>query len=270
MSFKLQISAFELKIIALLSMFSDHIYKFLYLGYLNDNLKFTTTYIGNYQIFYYFGRIAFPIYSFQLIEGFFYTKNLKKYYLRLFFLAICSTIPFSILCDYKLISLKNNNVIWTLLLGLITTNILYILYRLNLKICIKFSMSIFYIVLIYYIANKLNFDYGGNGILIILIFFYAKFIRKKVLSYLLEFIFLIIISINLFHYQNLQIYHIYNYTLKLPVQWISILSLIPIWLYRGNIGYSNLWWKKFYYCFYPFHMLIIILVRYLIFGFLIL
>ena len=48
----------------------------------------------NFSWMNYIGRLAFPIFAFQLTEGYSYTKNLKKYFLRLFIFAIISQIPY--------------------------------------------------------------------------------------------------------------------------------------------------------------------------------
>ena len=72
-------SAFGLKIIAIITMIIDH------LGY---------AIFGEFSFFNYIGRIAFPIFAFQISEGYIHTKNLKKYFLRLFLFAIISQIPF--------------------------------------------------------------------------------------------------------------------------------------------------------------------------------
>ena len=62
-------SAFVLKIIACITMFIDH------LGY--------AVFHGEASWFNYVGRLAFPIFAFQISEGYIHTKNLKKYFYRL-------------------------------------------------------------------------------------------------------------------------------------------------------------------------------------------
>ena len=72
-------SSFVLKIIAMTTMLTDH---------LGDS-------IFNYANFMnVIGRIAFPIFAFQISEGYIHTKNLKKYFLRLFVFALISQAPF--------------------------------------------------------------------------------------------------------------------------------------------------------------------------------
>ena len=58
-------SSFVLKIIAIITMFIDHV------GY---------AIFGKFSFFNYIGRIAFPIFAFQISEGYSHTKDLKKYF----------------------------------------------------------------------------------------------------------------------------------------------------------------------------------------------
>ena len=74
-------TSFTLKIIALITMFIDHS------GYV---------FAGNFSFCNFIGRIAFPIFAFQISEGYKHTKNLKKYFLRLGIFALISQIPFSL------------------------------------------------------------------------------------------------------------------------------------------------------------------------------
>lgn len=97
-------SAFVLKLIACVTMFIDHI------GYAIFNGSSWFNYIG---------RLAFPIFAFQISEGYIHTRSIKKYLLRLFLFALVSQIPFMLF--HSIISEGFYlNVIFTLLFGLIS------------------------------------------------------------------------------------------------------------------------------------------------------
>ena len=64
------------------------------------------------------GRLAFPIFAFMTVEGFFHTKNLKKYMKRMFLFALLSEIPFNLMSGGSFINPFHQNVLWSFLLGL--------------------------------------------------------------------------------------------------------------------------------------------------------
>ena len=94
---------FVLKIIACISMVLDHI-------------KYAVPELRNFVTIN-FGRIAFPLFAFMVVEGYVHTKNLKKYYTRLIIFALISQIPFmlfrTLVGEWKML-----NIMVTLLLGL--------------------------------------------------------------------------------------------------------------------------------------------------------
>lgn len=79
---KLGINSNTLKIIAIIVMIIDHIGTY-FIGFLNTDL---------YYIFKSVGRTAMPIFVYLLIQGFFHTKDIKKYIFRIFCLATITQI----------------------------------------------------------------------------------------------------------------------------------------------------------------------------------
>jgi len=97
-------TSFTLKIIALIAMFCDH---------------FGDAFVGHFSFWNLIGRIAFPIFAFQLSEGFIHKKNLKRYFMRLFTFAVISQLPFQLFLQKFLpTSSSSLNIFFTLLLGL--------------------------------------------------------------------------------------------------------------------------------------------------------
>ena len=94
------LSGSSLKIIAILSMVIDHFAaSILYNGILlpaapiSQGSPYWNLYLV-YRAMRTIGRIAFPIFCFLLVEGFFYTSNRKKYALRMLVFALLSEFPF--------------------------------------------------------------------------------------------------------------------------------------------------------------------------------
>ena len=110
MNTKTGITGSTLKIIAMVCMLIDHIGAVILERYLYANgLSYKTMQMmveggfGNLQkvviadlILRLIGRLAFPIFCFLLVEGFYYTSNRAKYVLRLFLFALISDILTSV------------------------------------------------------------------------------------------------------------------------------------------------------------------------------
>ena len=111
------LSGASLKLIAILSMLIDHVNKALIYPNLVSN-NGTLTVVSN--LFDIIGRIAFPLFCFLLVEGYFNTRNRKKYLLYLLIFGVISEVPFDMSTTASLYNMNWNNVMFTLALVLIT------------------------------------------------------------------------------------------------------------------------------------------------------
>lgn len=107
------------------------------------------------------GRIAFPLYAYGIVEGHRHTSNLSKYLLRLFILMILSQVPYMLAIQTVRI-----NVIGTLLLSVLA---LIALDRLK-----KNSIKILVILLCVVVMELIPMDYGSYGLLLVLIYRFAR------------------------------------------------------------------------------------------------
>ena len=110
-----------LKLIAIAAMTADHIAWLLFPGYATGALPVTLHIIG---------RITCPIMCFFIAEGFHYTRDRKKYALRLFMLAVVSHFAYMLASNsyadwhsfipfYYGDVLNQTSVVWSLLGGLL-------------------------------------------------------------------------------------------------------------------------------------------------------
>lgn len=223
-------NAFILKLIACITMFMDH------LGYVIYN--------GNVSWLNCIGRLAFPIFAFQISEGYIHTKNIKKYILRLATLAIISQIPFSLFHSI----INNNialNVMFTLLLGIISIFI-FDKYNKTLGIFAAFFFGI--------IAQVTNCDYGFYGVIIILLFYMTKANKSMLLtSYLLATTVKFLINYSLYGFSNFKVLLING----LPFLISTLLAGVIIYLYNEQKGPNTKYWL---YTFYPLHLVLLYLV----------
>lgn len=104
----------QLKLIAIVAMTLDHLTWTLWPGYSREWWV---------VLFHIAGRLTAPIMWYFIAEGYHYTRNLKKYALRLFFLALlshfayafCFGIPF---IPFKTTAFNQTSVAWSLAWGL--------------------------------------------------------------------------------------------------------------------------------------------------------
>lgn len=126
-------SSADLKLFAILFMLLDHIGAIVIGGYLMQSGFLSPD--GFYVLpgtpepdlarwLYYIeiplrlaGRIAFPLFAFLIVQGFFHTRSRKNYLLRLAAFALISEIPFYL--AVSLIEEGSRNVYFTLALGLL-------------------------------------------------------------------------------------------------------------------------------------------------------
>ena len=98
------ISAAALHIIAMALMLMDHLWATIF----PDQEWLTCA-----------GRLAFPIFAFMAVEGYFHTHSFQKYALRLLLFAVLSEVPFDLMYGGTWFYPVHQNVIWTLLMGLL-------------------------------------------------------------------------------------------------------------------------------------------------------
>ena len=233
-----------LKVIAMILMLLDHMWG---------------TIIPGNQWMTLVGRMAFPIFAFLIVEGYIHTSDYKKYIKRLLIFGLLSEIPFNLIYTGSIIFPFHQNVLFTLVLGLLIINVIdKIKNNKEIKLRVKSILKILLFLLITIIGFV---DYGITGVLTIVIFY---LFREFKFAWLGQLISLILLYIVFFKGQSI-IINIFNYEYFLPIQGMGVLSLILIWLYNGKKGNNSKLLKYIFYSFYPVHMLMLYLIYYFCF-----
>ena len=202
------------------------------------------------------GRLAFPIFAFMLVEGYFHTRSVKRYALRLLLFAVISEIPFNLMSSGSLFYPIHQNVIWTLLIGLGMIH-LNEKARRSGKLLIT-SLTRVGTVLLGGLLGLVTFsDYNAAGVLMILVFYFFR--GNSLWSFLLQAIGMYYINFEMLKGLVFPV-TVFGNTFEIPQQGLAILALIPIWLYRGRKGYSSKWFRQFCYWFYPAHLFLLWLI----------
>ncbi len=222
-------SSSALKILAMTSMIIDHLGALFFPDIIFLRL---------------IGRLAFPIFAFLLVEGFFHTRDIKKYIGRLLIFFIISEIPYNAAFYNNLVYPHNQNIFLTLTIGLICV---YYTDRFidEKKIYMVFPVSIIGMVL----AHFLYADYGILGICIILIFYFLHEADSKPKKKLLIILFAVLNGIGISH----------GFCYFNDIQFFAVLALIPVYFYNGSRG-LNL--KIIFYGVYPIHLALFAIINY--------
>lgn len=211
----------KLKLIAIISMFIDHIGAAI--------IEMVPSLYSQYSlictILRSIGRISFPIFAFLIVEGFIHTKDFKKYLLRLGVFAILSEIPFDLAFYGKFFYLQYQNVIFTFFIAVLMLYFIKKYANTGLK-------TLIIIISAGVISSILFTDYAFIGTSLIAVFYLYRDrgIQKYIYSSF-------IIFLNPF----------------------TVLSFIPLYFYNGRKGQCNL--KYLIYIFYPLHLLLLFLFR---------
>ncbi len=214
-----------LKIMACLTMLIDHMGAVLFPGEILWRIV---------------GRIAFPIFAFLIVEGYFHTKSIKKYLLRLGLFAVFSEIPFDITLKHaKGLEFQSQNIFFTLFIALLA---IALYDTLKEK---RYTLAVFCVFALGVLNEFIHADYGIYGVVIIFIF-YKYHENKKMLLLALLIINTVLCALNSPGIEQMTLWTI--------VQMFSLLSLLFIFNYNGRKGLSL---RYLFYVFYPGHLLIL-------------
>lgn len=231
----------QLKLIAIIAMTIDHLTWTLVPGYSRTWWVLALHVIG---------RLTAPIMWFFIAEGYHYTRNLKKYALRLFTLAVISHFAYNFCFGISFIPFEKSvfnqtGVVWSLAWGLV---LLDIMQNEKIKDWQKIGITIFVCIITFpsdwsCIATMAIVFIGANR---------GNF-KKQMLSIMIWTCF------------YAAVYFIFIDKVYAIVQLGTCLTIPLLRLYNGKRGK----WKgmgKLFYAYYPAHLVVCGIIRILIWG----
>lgn len=241
MNKKRPLNATTLRILAMVLMLMDHMWATIIPG--NDWMT-------------YLGRLAFPIFAFQAAEGYHHTHDFSRYCRRLLVFGLISEIPFNLMIIGSPIFPFHQNVMFTLLLGLLACRQIDLLRSDNAMGNLVKRIALLALILL---GSILTFpDYGMMGVMTVIVFHVFRNVPGAKIGQLA-----MMVAIHIFAYEG-QVIPLFGGAVEFPVQGFAVLALIPIWLYNGKKGPGGKAFQYAAYAFYPVHMLLLWMLRTLI------
>lgn len=179
------------------------------------------------------GRVAFPLFCFLLVEGFFHTRSRKKYAFRLLLFALISEIPFDLATCGTWFDMNYQNVMFQLLADfLMLCGIESIQKKSDWGKCGRYLSALGIAVITCLITNYvLRCDYGLSGTLLILTLYLT--------------------------HRNRYLQSFSGAAAQFQSEPCSVFSFVLLPFYNGKRGRQA---KYFFYWFYPVHLLILYLI----------
>ena len=202
------------------------------------------------------GRLAYPIFAFMAVEGYFHTRSFQKYALRMLVFAVLSEVPFNLMCGGTWFYPVHQNVIWTLLMGLLGVHLLETVRR-------NQNPALFAAAAVGVILAGRCWDPLHGRLLrcrradgaCFLLFPVGRAMVGGLAGQLARAVLAQCRDAGRLMYPV----QLFGASFEICQQGFALLALVPIWLYRGRQGYHSRWFQYFCYAFYPVHMLVLAL-----------
>lgn len=225
-------TANQLKAMALVCMLVDHLWATLVPG------REWMTCIG---------RIAFPIFAFELAQGYIHTRDLRGYAKRLALLAVVSEVPFDMVAGGTYFYPWHQNVAWTLLAGLWAC---HCADRCRTAATLPAKLPpLLGLLTALLLPGLLLTDYGTAGVVMILLFWLTRRGGWRCCAAQAAGLFVIC--------QYMLIGQVYLVgPFEIQQECFALLALPLLWLYNGQHGRKSKPLQYAAYAFYPVHLLV--------------
>ncbi len=218
-----------LKIIAMISMVFDHAGDIFFPGVMWPRM---------------IGRLAMPLFSFCIAEGYSHTSDKTRYLMRLGLFALISEIPFDLAFEKK-INLTHQNIMLTFFISVLALMIYDRItdekYRQEKTYTIRVILGVVVILAAAALALLLKADYTIFAVIAVFLFYVFRH-KKHIIRCAIGTAFLAL-------------------TRTMSFYSATGLSFIPLLMYNGKRGKGLKW---LFYLFYPGHLLILYVLRLLL------
>ena len=239
---KIQFNANYLKMIAIIAMTIDHVADLIYPGFPAQPVAFGLHFIG---------RLTAPIMWFFVCEGYYYTRNVKKYMLRMFIFAVISHFAYCFAFGISMIPFKDSifnqtSVIYPLFIAIV------VLWLQDTELSInKWLKRIIIFVLIW---TAFPADWSCIAVLAILDMYKKRGDLKKQMIAMIPYV---------------AIYGIVSFFCVSKIYALVLFGVVLVYpflkLYNGEKGKAG-WMKWFFYIYYPAHLIIVGIIRLWLYG----
>ncbi len=183
------------------------------------------------------GRLAFPLYAFFIAEGFRYTKNRWKYFLRIFLLGVGCQAVCWIVSPGEMLGILLTFSLSIALMALLEKG------KTDRRFFVLFAAAL---CAVFVFCRFIEIDYGFFGVILPLFPAFFKDRRWRLCAFAAG---LLLLCANSAAGGNL-------------MQSFSLFALIPLALYNGEPGRHKM--KYFFYIFYPLHLAVLWGIAYVI------
>ena len=216
-----------LKIIAMVSMVSDHVGDLFFPGVMWLRM---------------IGRLAMPIFSFCIAEGYAHTRDKNRYLLRMGIFALFSEVPFDLAFEGK-VGFGHQNIMLTFFLSILALKIFDLIRGEEPRNIGKTVLGTLAVLVMAGLALLLRADYTIFAVIAVFLFYVLRNRHPLVRSGVgVAFLAL---------------------TRTMGYYCTTGFSLIPLLLYNGKRGRGLKW---LFYAFYPGHLLLLFVLKKLLAG----
>ena len=219
-----------LKIIAMVAMVFDHVGDMFFPNVMWPRM---------------IGRLAMPLFSFGIAEGYIHTRDRKKYILRLGIFALISEVPFDLAFEGK-IGLSHQNIMLTFFLAVLALMVFDMIRGEIREDTGKYSVArtilgILFVLVMAGVSLVIKADYTIFAVIAVFLFYVLKDTR--------------------FFLRTGAGVAFLALTRTVGYYCTTGLSIIPLLLYNGKKGKGLKW---LFYAFYPGHLLVLYLIKMII------